>query len=313
MNNKISKQNINNDYELVVLMPKILGDAMMSIQALHCYSEFITSNLLIVTDSIYQNLFSLIFKNHIVRSYSEITETVSTKIIIDFRGDQVSKLTKINFNCQNQYSFDFGEQLSIAIVEDSEKYAINFSAINAKFDQDDARHQQAWFMDTVLVSTALNVPLRYPHQALKPYSASQDFKNIVCFPCGSNSLKHYPVENWLLIIKHLINKGFNLTVFLGDTEQQYKAQFSQIAATFLNMPLEKVVNNYFSDQTLVIANDCGPLHVAAWFGIKVVGIFGPTNEKIWFPYRYGQAVRGLDSEWPTIDEVFNIINPILKS
>ena len=297
----------------MVLMPKILGDAMMSVQALHCYSELIASNLLIVTDSIYQNLFSLIFKNHTVRSYSEITETVSTKIIIDFRGDQVSKLTKINFNCQNQYGFDFGEQLSISVLEDSNKYAINFSAINAKFDQDDARNQQAWFMDTVLVSTALKVPLRYPHQALKSYSASQGFKNIVCFPCGSNSLKHYPVENWLLIIKQLINSGFNLTVFLGDTEKQYKAQFSEIAATFLNMPLEKVVNNYFSDETLVIANDCGPLHVAAWFGIKVVGIFGPTNEKIWFPYCYGQAVRGLDSEWPTIDEVLNIINPMLKS
>ncbi len=67
MNNRSSKQKIINNYELVVLMPKILGDAMMSVQALHCYSELIASNLLIVTDSIYQNIFSLIFKNHTVR------------------------------------------------------------------------------------------------------------------------------------------------------------------------------------------------------------------------------------------------------
>jgi hypothetical protein len=60
VNNKIPIQNISNNYEFVVLMPKILGDAIMSVQALHCYSELIESNLLIITDSIYQNLFSLI-------------------------------------------------------------------------------------------------------------------------------------------------------------------------------------------------------------------------------------------------------------
>jgi hypothetical protein len=310
VNNKIPIQNISNNYEFVVLMPKILGDAMMSVQALHCYSELIASNLLIVTDSIYQNLFSLIFNHHTVKSYSEITETVSTKIVIDFRGDQVSKLTKINFNYQSQYSFDFGEQLSISILEDSNKYAISFSEINENFDQEDLRNQHAWFMDTVLVSTALKVPLRYPHQTLKPHTC---FKNIVCFPCGSNNLKHYPLENWLLIIKQLINNGFNVTIFLGNTEKQYTDQFSEVAPTFLNMPLESVVTNYFSEDTLVIANDCGPLHVAAWFGLKVVGIFGPTNEKIWFPYQYGQAIRGIHSEWPTIDEVSNVINLMLKS
>jgi hypothetical protein len=310
VNNIISKQNISNQYELVVLMPKILGDAMMSVQALHCYPEFSSDNLLVITDSIYQNLFALIFKSHTVKSYSEISETLTTKKIIDFRADLVSKLTKINFNYQSQYSFDFGEQLSISILEDSNKYAISFSEINENFDQEDLRNQHAWFMDTVLVSTALKVPLRYPHQTLKPHTC---FKNIVCFPCGSNNLKHYPLENWLLIIKQLINNGFNVTIFLGNTEKQYTDQFSEVAPTFLNMPLESVVTNYFSEDTLVIANDCGPLHVAAWFGLKVVGIFGPTNEKIWFPYQYGQAIRCIHSEWPTIDEVSNVINLMLKS
>ncbi len=294
-------------------MPKILGDAMMSVQALHCYPEFSSDNLLVITDSIYQNLFALIFKSHTVKSYSEISETLTTKKIIDFRADLVSKLTKINFNYQSQYSFDFGEQLSIYILEDSNKYAISFSEINENFDQEDLRNQHAWFMDTVLVSTALKVPLRYPHQALKSYPENQGIKNIVCFPCGSNNLKHYPLENWLLIIKQLINNGFNVTIFLGNTEKQYTDQFSEVAPTFLNMPLESVVTNYFSEDTLVIANDCGPLHVAAWFGLKVVGIFGPTNEKIWFPYQYGQAIRGIHSEWPTIDEVSNVINLMLKS
>lgn len=112
----------------------------------------------------------------------------------------------------------------------------------------------------------------------------------------------------MFIIEALINVGFNVTIFLGDTEKEHQAQFSAHTPTFLNTRLENIVSQYFNDQTLVIANDCGPLHVAALFGIKLVGIFGPTNEKVWFPYQYGQAVRGLNSEWPTTNEVLNVIN-----
>jgi ADP-heptose:LPS heptosyltransferase len=203
-------------------------------------------------------------------------------------------------------------ELAIAVVKNTEQYSIKFSEINAQFDQEDMRHQHAWFMDAILVSKALGVVLEYPRQDVKYYRSSDNtvstFKTILCFPCGSNTLKHYPVENWLFIIEALINVGFNVTIFLGDTEKEHQAQFSAHTPTFLNTRLENIVSQYFNDQTLVIANDCGPLHVAALFGIKLVGSFGPTNEKIWFPYHYGRAVRGLNSEWPTTDELLNVIN-----
>ncbi len=306
-------QSINIDYDIVVLLPKILGDAMMSVHALRCYQEFfINAKVLIITELIYKNLFMIIFNDVTVKSYSEISGLLSSEKMIDFRGDETSKLIKTHFNCSEQYAFDFREELAIAVVKNTAQYAIKFSDINAKFDQEDARNQHAWFMDIMLVSKAFDVPLRYPRQGLKQYGSSDNtvsiIKNIVCFPCGSNSLKHYPVEHWLLIIRQLINAGFNVTVFLGDTEKFHEAQFSALAPTFLNTPLKNIVTKYFDKETLVVANDCGPLHVAALFGIKVIGIFGPTNEKIWFPYQYGQVVRGLNSEWPTTNEVLNVIN-----
>ncbi len=302
-----------NDYGLVILLPNILGDSMMRVHALKCYPEFfIGAKVLIVTESVYKNLFMIIFNDHAVKSYSEISGLVSVGKIIDFRGDEVSKSIKSYFYGADQYAFDFGEELSIAVVKNTEQYSIQFSYINASYDQEDARHQHAWFMDAILVSEALGMPLKYPGQDVKHYRSSNNtfpaIKTIACFPCGSNSLKHYPVENWLLIIQALINAGFNVTVFLGDTEKEHQAAFSVFAPTFLNTPLENIVRHYFNDETLVVANDCGPLHVAALFGVKLVGIFGPTNEKVWFPYQYGQAVRGLNSEWPTTDEVLNVIN-----
>jgi len=305
-------QSINTDYDIVVLLPKILGDAMMSVHALKCYQEFfIDAKVLIITELIYKNLFMIIFNDDSVKSYSEISGLLSAEKMIDFRGDETSKLIKTHFNCCDQYAFDFGEDLAIAVVKNTAQYAIKFSDINATFDQEDERNQHAWYMDAILVSKALGMSLRYPRQDLKQYESSDNtvsvIKTIVCFPCGSNSLKHYPVENWLLIIRQLINAGFNVTVFLGDTEKDHETQFSAIAPTFLNTPLENIVTNYFDKETLVVANDCGPLHVAALFGIKVIGIFGPTNEKIWFPYPYGQAVRGADSVWPTTTEVLKVI------
>jgi ADP-heptose:LPS heptosyltransferase len=306
-------QSIDNDFDVVVLLPKILGDAMMSVHALRCYPDFYKeAKVLIVTESVYKNLFMIIFNDHAVKSYSEISGLVSVGKIIDFRGDEVSKSIKSNFNCGDQFAFDFGEELAIVVVKNTEHYSLNCSNINAFFDQEDVRHQHAWFMDVILVSEALGMPIRYPRQDQKQYRSSDNsvsvIKTILCFPCGSNSIKHYPVENWLLIIQALINAGFNVTVFLGDTEKEHQAAFSVFAPTFLNTPLENIVRHYFNDETLVVANDCGPLHVAALFGVKLVGIFGPTNEKIWFPYQYGQAVRGLNSEWPTTDEVLNVIN-----
>jgi ADP-heptose:LPS heptosyltransferase len=34
-----------------------------------------------------------------------------------------------------------------------------------------------------------------------------------------------------------------------------------------------------------VANDCGPMHVAAALGTPTIGLFGPGEPNIWFPYR----------------------------
>jgi ADP-heptose:LPS heptosyltransferase len=35
---------------------------------------------------------------------------------------------------------------------------------------------------------------------------------------------------------------------------------------------------------LFISNDCGPMHLAPAVGTKTIGIFGPGEPEIWFPY-----------------------------
>jgi len=43
--------------------------------------------------------------------------------------------------------------------------------------------------------------------------------------------------------------------------------------------------------SLFISNDCGPMHVAPALNIPTIGIFGPGEPEIWFPYQRGNGHR----------------------
>ena len=109
MNNIFSNQSTNVDYDIAVLLPKILGDSMMSVHALRCYPDFYKeAKVLIVTESVYKNLFKIIFNDHTVKSYSEILGVLTAGNIIDFRGDETSKLIKGRFTRATQHTkYDF--------------------------------------------------------------------------------------------------------------------------------------------------------------------------------------------------------------
>ena len=47
-----------------------------------------------------------------------------------------------------------------------------------------------------------------------------------------------------------------------------------------------------------VANDAGPLHIAAAVGTPTVGLFGPGEDAIWFPYPAEEGHRALRKEVP---------------
>jgi len=55
-------------------------------------------------------------------------------------------------------------------------------------------------------------------------------------------------------------------------------------ATFLKaVPLRQLAA-VLSKFSVYVANDSGPMHIAAAVGTRTIGIFGPGEENIWFPY-----------------------------
>ena len=46
----------------------------------------------------------------------------------------------------------------------------------------------------------------------------------------------------------------------------------------------RVLAAIISHCDLYVSNDAGPMHIAAALGVPTIGLFGPGEENIWFPY-----------------------------
>jgi lipopolysaccharide heptosyltransferase II len=58
----------------------------------------------------------------------------------------------------------------------------------------------------------------------------------------------------------------------------------------------------------VVSNDAGPMHMAAAVGTPTVGLFGPGQEEIWFPYARAAGHRALRKDVPCHPCHLNVCN-----
>ena len=53
-----------------------------------------------------------------------------------------------------------------------------------------------------------------------------------------------------------------------------------------------------AEATAVVSNDAGPMHIAAALGTPTIGLFGPGQEEIWFPYERSLGHQALRHDVP---------------
>ncbi|RLE47175.1 MAG: lipopolysaccharide heptosyltransferase II [Candidatus Methanomethylicota archaeon] len=129
---------------------------------------------------------------------------------------------------------------------------------------------------------------------MKGINPGKDFCVAIC-PGGGQSWgeqadrKHWPAVKFAELADQIIKElGVKVMIFAGLKEDSIGNKVS-------NFMKEKALN--FSGKTslveflsllskckLLIANDGGPLHIAAALGLNVVSIFGPVDEKVYGPY-----------------------------
>lgn len=103
----------------------------------------------------------------------------------------------------------------------------------------------------------------------------------------------WPAKKWLPerfaeLADMLVAKlGVQVIVFAGPNDGEtvaavLKQSFSNIKV-ITNLPLRQLAA-IIARCSLFIGNDAGPMHIAAGVGTPTIGLFGPGEENIWFPY-----------------------------
>lgn len=144
-------------------------------------------------------------------------------------------------------------------------------------------------------------------------------KKIIALGAGStNSLaKRWPAENFARLAD-LIADSFDANVILlgsPDEAEIARTVVSSAKAAVIDLvgrtQLDEAVG-VLSVVDLMISNDMGLAHVAPSVGTPTIAVFGPTNPETTRPFSPNAiVVRGDDSTWPSVDEIFNAAEEFL--
>lgn len=105
---------------------------------------------------------------------------------------------------------------------------------------------------------------------------------------GSWPAKRWPLQKFAELGDCLAEcYGFQIVVVWGPGEQKYAEAVAEMAEEpFYPAPQTSLqeMGALFSKCSLVVANDSGPMHIAAAVKTPVVGLYGPTSWRLQGPY-----------------------------
>jgi len=135
------------------------------------------------------------------------------------------------------------------------------------------------------------------------WSLGEGAENIIGIHPGAT----WPAKKWLperfAGLADLIRAKLHATVVLvgGPGDQETLEAVSARAASAphrLNvLPLRQLAA-VIACCSAFVANDAGPMHIAAALGVPTIGLFGPGEENIWFPYDASRGHAALRRDVP---------------
>ena len=196
-------------------------------------------------------------------------KTVGTKwdMVVDFRNSAVSRLVRADER------FVFGPHIN----KNQHKVLQNAEVIRNK---DATAHLQLYFTPAQIEKAKALIPEGSPVLGVGP---------------TSNWIgKTWPVENFKQLIAELTAEG---EVFSGWRVAVFGAPGEEDVANQLydSLPSDQRINciakgtpgqaaAYIARCDFYIGNDSGLMHSAAAAGINTIGLFGPSNDKVYAPY-----------------------------
>lgn len=203
-------------------------------------------------------------------------------------------------------------------------------------------HQPAWLLEGAFMAAILgenvctwlqqgfepDLAFITPHEIVLGRAGLTVRNKVVLAPCGTKGSRRWPESFWCELLGKLESAGETVAIVLGPGEMNDYPELLRLAdGNVLSNIDTRTMAALFAESKLVIANDCGPAHVAAAVGANILAIFGPTNPRCWFTYsgnhrQYIQKgapanplgiLHGIEewTAWPTVDEIILRVSKML--
>ena len=189
-------------------------------------------------------------------------KTFKTKwdIVVDFRSSAISYLLR------NNKKYIFKKHQNIHHIEQ----------LNSSFGFNCAN---------------LFIPISDEEKNKADHDLDKSFKHIVIFPGGNWGPKVWSADNFNEIMRLILDKynkiKFILVGSLKEKNKFYKKLIMGIKKDLIidlfgyNLTLTSA---YMKKSNMFIGNDSGLMHLAVANKLRVISLFGPTNDKIYGPY-----------------------------
>jgi lipopolysaccharide heptosyltransferase II len=110
---------------------------------------------------------------------------------------------------------------------------------------------------------------------------------VVLAPGASWPAKHWPLEKFVELGARLKAEGFRILAVFGPKEKSLVEGFRDRMDKdwiLLQEPSLRGLMAFIEAADLLVANDAGPMHIGPAVGTPTLGIFGPGEPEVWFPY-----------------------------
>jgi len=120
---------------------------------------------------------------------------------------------------------------------------------------------------------------------------NSDKKYVVIAPGGNWIPKIWPAEKFNQLLKLLSKKYSNLNFIIVGSIAEKEKYFNEVVTDINKNNIIDIMGEtltqtfaYIKKSNLFIGNDSGLMHLSAASKIFTIGLFGPTNDKIYAPY-----------------------------
>lgn len=161
-----------------------------------------------------------------------------------------------------------------------------------------ARHAVDENLDVARYLDLAPVPVQFPVRFPSRERAAQGLR-VALVPVSRGACKNWPLENFIATARHLREQTGAALFLMGGRAEQAACE-TVCAAVDDGVPgaVQNLagrtslveMGSWLGTMDLVVANDSGPIHMAAAIGVPVLAIFGPTDSARTGPYGSGHRV-----------------------